>query len=66
MKQKKRKKNTKKFFRNKKNTAIVVAHIYVPSQKKSNKKPHNLKTMDLTSQGSKHHFFGPTRQEDPG
>jgi len=61
----KRKKNTKKFFR-KKNTAIVVAHIYVPSQKNQIKKPHNLKTKNLISQGSKHHFFGPARQEVPG
>lgn len=34
----KKRKNTKKFFRNKKNTAIVVAHIYVPSQKKIKQK----------------------------
>lgn len=67
MKQKKkRKKKILRSFSETKNTAIVVAHIYVPSQKNQTKKPHNLKTMDLTSQGSKHRLFGPARQEDPG
>ena len=62
----KKEKKILRSFSETKNTAIVVAHIYVPSQKNQIKKPHNLKTKNLISQGSKHHFFGPARQEVPG
>ena len=63
MKKKIKRKKILRSFSETKNTAIVVAHIYVPSQKNQIKKPHNLKTKNLISQGSKHHFFGPARQE---